>query len=107
MEQNLRVAVGSEDAATPTQLGPQILKVVDLAIEDNDQRTSLIDHWLISGGEIDDRQPQMGQPNPRIGPEPIAIRSTMGHDTTHGTQRLLIDPIFSKSDYTSNATHSN
>ena len=39
------------------ELGPQLLEVVDFAVEDDPDRLVGIGHRLVAAGEIDDRQP--------------------------------------------------
>ena len=56
MQDDLGVAVGLEDMALGLQLGAQLHKIVDLAVEHADNGAVLIVHGLFACGQVDDAQ---------------------------------------------------
>ena len=56
VDDDLGVATGAEHVAQRLQFGAQLAEVVDLAVEHHDDVAVLVDHRLLAGGEVDDRQ---------------------------------------------------
>jgi hypothetical protein len=57
MDDGLGIRVGSEDVAKRFKVATQLLEIVDLAIEDQPNRTIFVAHRLVaSGAEVDDGQ---------------------------------------------------
>jgi hypothetical protein len=48
------------------QLGLDLGEVVDLAVVGDDDRAVLVVEGLLAGGEIDDGQALVGEPDPRL-----------------------------------------
>ena len=57
VQDDLGVAVGLKDMALGLQLGAQVHKVEDLAVENDDDGAVLVIHGLLAGGQVDDAQP--------------------------------------------------
>ena len=63
VDDDLGVAVGLEDVALGLQLGAQIHKVIDLAVENADNRAILIVHGLLACSQVNDAQAAEAQCN--------------------------------------------
>ena len=59
------------------ELTLDVLKVVDLAVGDELDRSVLVGEGLLSSRQIDDRQPPHGQPDAREHDTPLLIGSSM------------------------------
>jgi hypothetical protein len=57
MDERLGVAVGAEAVPTCAQLGAQLDIIVNLAIEDDVDRSILVRNRLMAAGQIDNAQP--------------------------------------------------
>ena len=55
--------MGAKDVSARLQVAPQLLEVVDLAVEDHPDRFILIGQRLTPGAQIDNTQPRMPQPH--------------------------------------------
>ena len=95
VDDDLGVAAGAEHVAQPCQLGHQRLEVIDLAVIDDTDRLILVEQRLVTGGQIDDRQAAVAEPQPRCQMEAVAVRSAMPEDIGHMAQQAPIDPPMS------------
>jgi len=57
VDDDLRIASGSEDVPICFQLSPELLKIVDFTIEDDPNGFFLVRHGLVAARKIDDREP--------------------------------------------------
>ncbi len=71
VDDRLGVAARAEAVAAGLQLGPQLGVVVDLAVEDDLDRTVLVGHRLVPPGEVDDAQP--AHPDGQAAFHPVAL----------------------------------
>ncbi len=73
-----------------SQRGAQFGVVVDLAVEDDDDRTVLVVHRLLAAADVDDREPPVAKPHARLGVEAVAIRAAMADRRRHPAQGRLV-----------------
>lgn len=67
------VAVRPKCMTKSLQFGAQVEVVVDLTVEHDRQLAQRITHRLMpAGGQVDDRQPAMSEPDPAVGSVPVA-----------------------------------
>ena len=77
------------------ELLPQKLEIVDLAVEDERDARTLMDHGLDAGRQIDDRQPPMREPDHGgsiagvIQEQAFAVRPAVADAVGHGHQPAL------------------
>jgi hypothetical protein len=83
IEDDLGVRSGPEDIASGFKLGAQRLEIVDLAVEDNGDAIRS-HHRLVTGAEIDDRQPPHRQGKPGCKMHAGIVGSTMDDRRVHG-----------------------
>src|SRR6266513_2018051 len=57
VDDDLRIASGSEDVPICFQLSPELLKIVDFTIEDDPNGFFLVRHGLVAARKVDDREP--------------------------------------------------
>jgi len=88
---HLGIAAGAEYMAQGRELGHQRLKIVDLAVVDDADRSVLVEQRLIAGREVDYRQPTVAEPDPRLDVVAIAVWSAMTKDIGHAPQQGAID----------------
>src|SRR5688572_32002859 len=65
------------------QLGYELLVVVDLAVVDDDDRAVLVVEGLLTGREIDDREPAVTERDTRLEMQAVAIGPAMGDRVVH------------------------
>jgi hypothetical protein len=63
MHDDLGVALGVEHMAQGLQFGDELLVVVDLAVEDHHHRAVFVEQRLLAGGDVDDGQAAVAQPD--------------------------------------------
>ena len=94
MHDNFSIALGMEDMAQSLQLGNELLKVVDLAIENDDHRAVFVEQRLLPGRDIDDRKPPMAQSQARLEMHIALVRPTMRQRLCHSTHHPFVDGAF-------------
>src|SRR5258706_14862715 len=62
---------------------PQLPKIVDLAVKNDSDGLSGIEHWLIAGHEIDDRKPAMAEPDSRAKIKTFTIGAAVADGIRH------------------------
>ena len=78
VEYHFRVASRSKVIAARVKLGAQLLVIVNLAVQNHDQRSVFAGHRLPAGLKVDDPQPDTAQRYVRGGIYALLIRSPMG-----------------------------
>ena len=91
MNDHLGVAARVEYVAERLQLRDQLLVVVDLAVEDDDDRAVLVVERLLARGEVDDRQSAVAKPDARLEVQPLAVRTAMRLRVVHALQQRAIE----------------
>ena len=96
MHQHFGVGPGAKSMTARFQLRPQLLEVVDLAVEDHPEGAVFVAHRLMAAGEIDDRQAAESEANCRStaawgrDPSTVVIRSAMDQCIRHAGENLGI-----------------
>ena len=105
VQQHLRVAAGGKHMAFFFQLGFQLLKIVDLAVEDHHHAAVFVVHGLCTALQVDDGQAAMTQGHTVIQvaalPVRAAVRNAVHHFLQHGL--LVIVRLFAGK--TNDSTH--
>ena len=77
--------VGAEDVAAPRRAaGPELPVVVDLAVEDDPDRSVLVRHRLLAVLEIDDAQPPHAEADALAEIDALVVGPAMHHRAAHG-----------------------
>jgi hypothetical protein len=101
-EHDLGVAVGDERIM---ELAPQLLVVEDLAVEHQDPTSVGRVHRLVRVGQVDDRQPGVGQAHMALPPVARLVGTAMAEDVAHGTEGLLVHLGPVEPDHPADSTH--
>ena len=91
VQDDLGIAVGGKDMPLGLQLGAQLHKVVNFAVEHHHHGAVLVIHRLLSGGKVDDAQPAEPQRHSRLRGVtaevvPLHIRAAMNDAVRHFMQ---------------------
>ncbi len=101
-----RVAVSAITMATRDQLLTQDRVVVNLAIENDPDRSIFIADGLVPGCDIDDAEPSHAQADTSSSKSAFIVRTAMSHHIAHPTQAGYIDTLVSPEiKNTCNSTH--
>src|SRR5258708_382045 len=105
MDDGLGVAGGLQPMTALPQRVPELAIVVNLAVEDDPDRTILVADWLLAAFEVNDAQPSHAQS--RAGPEvdPFLIGSAVHQHLAHGADFVFEDWFAVKANNSSDATH--
>ena len=91
VEDHLRVGVGAEPVAPSHEVGPEVLEIVDLPVEDDPDRAVLVRHRLVAGGaEIDDAETPVREAHRPLAVDPGIVWAAMGLDRIHALQDLAL-----------------
>jgi hypothetical protein len=83
--------VGLEGEAVALELRAQLAVVVDAPVEDDGQAEILVDHRLRAAlGEVDDRQPPVGQADAAVHPLARAIGPPRRERRAHARERVAV-----------------
>src|SRR5205823_13304470 len=83
VDDDLRIASGSEDVPICFQLSPELLKIVDFTIEDDPNGFFLVRHGLVAARKIDDREPSKPESEWSCDIAPFVIRTSMDKGLCH------------------------
>ena len=82
--------MAAEHAALTLELRAKLLEVVDLAVEDNLQRSLVHRHRLMSSRrEVDDREPAVSQSDARGRVDAVVVGSTVAQRRCHALETGL------------------
>jgi hypothetical protein len=87
MDDDLGIAMRPELMTCREQFLSELWKVVDLAVEHHGDRSVFIKEWLVTVGEIDNRQAAMCQADPGFHMEAFLIRSPVKLDLVHSGEQ--------------------
>src|SRR5437899_586728 len=87
------VGVGIEAMAAGFELGTQLRKVVDLAVEYDPDRAIFIEDWLVSAGNVDDAETPHSQPRILLRKQAFIVRPAMHDCLAHAMDGNLFDPL--------------
>ena len=91
VDDDLGVAVGRQAVAGPQQLAAQLGVVVDLAVEDDDDRAVLVVDRLVAGVEVDDPQPLDAEADAARHVQAARVRPAVLLGCAHADDQLLLD----------------
>src|SRR5437773_12378473 len=72
-----------ESVALRLELRPEAAEVVDLAVEDDHNRSRRVGHRLRSRAEIDDRETRHTASEPAVGPRALLVVPTLSKERQH------------------------
>ena len=80
VQSDLAIGAGAEAVASALEVLLYALEVVELAIDDDPQALVLAGDRLLAGGQVDDAESGMAEPDPPIAgdPRPLSIRPAVG-----------------------------
>ena len=105
-EDHLRVGGRPEPMALLLERPPQLAVVVDLSIVDDREAGALHVHRLAAGGrEIDDAQPSVRHPDPRLHPESFVVGAAMTKRIDHALHAGRVRGTTVEQDYPADAAH--
>src|SRR5437867_5432862 len=84
-----------ESVALRLELRPEAAEVVDLAVEDDHERSRRVGHRLRSRAEVDDRESRHPEGDPAVGPRARVVGPTMREERQHRRHdlgRRVADP---------------
>ena len=87
----LGVALGVEHMAQGLQFRNQVLVVVDLAVEDDDDRAVFVEQRLLAGGHVDDRQPAVTEAHAGLDVQAAFVRAAVGLRRVHAAKDAVVD----------------
>jgi hypothetical protein len=90
VDDHLAVGAGGEAVAPGLEVGPQLAKVVDLAVEHGVQRAVLVAHRLAPARQIDDRQPPHPEQRLAVAIDPFVVGPAMGDGGVHRARHRLV-----------------
>src|SRR5262249_17032749 len=88
-EDNLGIRGRPKRVPQLDELGPKLDVVIDLAVEDDRIRPGR--HRLMTGLEVDDRQPLEPEPDAPCDEHAVGIRPTMPDEVGHGRDLARVD----------------
>src|SRR5690606_5605957 len=83
-------AVRPEHVAACGQLGHQLGKGVDLAVEDDDHRARLVVERLTTAAEVDARETPMTEADARLDGQSVLVGSPPPRDVVHGGEQARV-----------------
>jgi hypothetical protein len=90
MDDGLGIARGVEDVAGGFELGPQLLVVVDLTVEDEPHGSVFVVDRLLAGRQIDDAQPAHPETDAGFHVDPFVVGTAMPDDVAHAVHQRHI-----------------
>src|SRR5688572_3437507 len=93
---DLRVRAGAKAMALFLQFGPELLVVVNLAIEDHPDLLVGVRHRLMPPGQIDDGEAAEAQPERSRDEIALIIGTAMRNRTRHAFDRLAINRLVAR-----------
>jgi hypothetical protein len=91
MDDYFRIAAGTENVASLSELPHKLLKVIDFSVKDNYYASVLVLEWLLPGREINDRQSAMTQSDARLKVHAAFVGTTVKLRLVHFCQETSID----------------
>jgi len=91
VDDHLGVALRPEDVPERDELRDQRLEVVDLAVEDHDDRAVLVVERLLAGGEVDDREAPVAEADARLDVQPAAVGTAVVLRLVHAVEERAVD----------------
>jgi hypothetical protein len=106
MHDHFGVTAGVKDMTQGLQLRNELLVVVDLAIEDNHDRTIFIEQRLLPGSNVNNGKASMSKPNTGLNMQATVIGPAMPLGVVHALQHGTVNfAAATDIDDAGNATH--
>ena len=105
MDDRFRVAGGLEDVAAPLQIAPQLLVVVDLAVEDDPDGAVLVRDRLEAVAQIDDAEAAHADGDAVADVDALIVGTAVRHDAAHRADLVLTNGLSVPPDYACDAAH--
>ena len=106
VDDDFGVAAGVEDVAERLQFGDEFLVVVDFAVEDDADALVFVVQRLLAGGQVDDRQPAVAEPDAGFDMQAAFVRAAMELRFVHAVEYRTIDVAFASGvEYSGYAAH--
>jgi hypothetical protein len=93
MENRFRIALCPVAMSGPLHLTSETGMVVNLAVEDDPHAVVLVAHRLMASGNVDDRQPPVGQPDTPVHPQSRSIGTSMLLHVRHMDETGTLYPL--------------
>ena len=93
MDDSFGVALSFELVSQFLKLGAQFTKIVDLAIEDHDDRTVFVADRLPAAGDVDDGETRYGKPDTVFKVITFAIRPAMADRGIQLPQKFAVHTL--------------
>jgi hypothetical protein len=106
MNDGLGIALGGEPMPSALEICAQLLVVVDLPVEDDDDRAILVEDRLIAGVEIDHAKSLNPEADTTAVVRPARIRATMLERRAHPCDEPSVDGLSRGAELSDDATHS-
>src|SRR6185436_8934342 len=87
MQNHLGIRFRAQLAAARLQTLAQLQIVEDLTVEADPDGAIGIGHGLLTGGDIDDAEPRMAEPDALLGKKAEIVRAAMGNGANHAAQQ--------------------
>src|SRR6185312_11760662 len=91
MDDRLGVGAGAENMPGGLQGAAQRLEIVNLAVEDEDDRAVLVLHRLRASGEVDDAEATVAEADARLQVKSVPVRAPMRQGSGHPAQQGSVD----------------
>ena len=105
VQQHLGVAAGGKHMAFFFQLGFQLLKIVDLAVEDHHHAAVFVVHGLCAALQVNDGQAAMAQGHPFVQIAALTVRAAVRNAVHHFLQHSLLVIVCLFAGKTNDSTH--
>src|SRR5580692_9934042 len=106
MDNYFSVGVGIEAVSALFEIGTQLWKVVNLAVEDHPDGSILVEHWLVASRQVDDTEAAHSQPSAVFDEDSFVIRSAVHDGLAHAVDCAGLNPVVGRRAHdTSNSTH--
>jgi hypothetical protein len=101
----LRIAGRPQCVPAPLEIAPQLLVVVDLAVEDDPDGPVFVRDRLGAVIEIDDAEAPHADRHAVADVHTLIVRASMRHDAAHGTNLVLVNGLPVPANYACDAAH--
>ena len=106
VDDHLGVALRGERWPRALQLRAQLAVVVDLAVQDDDDRAVLVEDRLVAGLEVDDAQALDAEARAPAMMEPARVRAAVLEPRAHAREQLRVDRLAVGADLSDDSAHS-
>jgi hypothetical protein len=97
VDDDFSVAASVEDMAEGLQFRNEFLVIVDFAVEDDADALVFVVEWLLAGGQVDDGEPTMAEPDAGFEMQAAFIGTAMELRFVHAMEHRTINVAFASS----------